>query len=352
MSELSKNERIAGAVVAATLAGSAIAGCAPIKSPSEYNTESNNPNTLQIENIPTLAVNEDPTAPSIPSNLISAEVETASELTPENLQIDWGVFGISRTHYNWDTGMYHLGISQDYLVKEGTKTLEDLKRDGGTLGLPEIPFDMIINCSGGDKDNFKVDEKKWNLGNPVESEEGDFVIEKGQSFEVTWEAGNDSAGFEIMIPPTGSFDDFEYSKTVRPNYQTEAEQAEFTPLDLETNLQKLGTYKWVYDSIQEKYILQIAEKHQVKEGEMDLEDVKQNGGKFFMSFPWDVRINSIVGEVKVDGNKLLNGNPVYGKEGNIINKEYMIPANTMIEITYLANNASNGFQAEIDWPMK
>ena len=199
---------------------------------------------------------------------------------------------------------------------------------------------------------FYVDGKEWNLGNPVESREGDFVIEAGKEFKAVWEAGNDSAGFEIMIPPTGSFDDFEYSKTVRPNYQTEAEQAEFTPLDLETNLQKLGTYKWVYDSIQEKYILQIAEKHQVKEGEMDLEDVKQSGGKFFMSFPWEVRLNSIVGEVKVNGNQVLNGNPVYGKDGNIVNKEYMIPADTLIEITYQANNPSNGFQAEIDWPME
>jgi hypothetical protein len=349
MSELSRNEKVAGAVIAATLAGSALSGCTEININKNYNNPNNTQDAL-IQKAPEQQIQIDPI--SAPITLIKTETKDFKELTPENLQLKFGEYGVFRTYFNWDTGMYHLGISEDYRVEEGTKTLEDLKRNGGAIGLTNIPFDMAVNVSGGDEGKFYVNGEEWNLGNPAKSKEGEFVIEKGSSFEGVWEAENDSAGLEIMISPTGSFDDFEYPETVRPNYQTEEEQTEFTPLDLETNLQKLGTYKWVYDSIQEKYILQIAEKHQVKKGEMDLEDVKENGGTFFMSFPWETRVNSIVGEVKINGNQVLNGNPVYDKDGNVINKEYMIPANTLIQITYQANNASNGFQAEIDWPKK
>lgn len=344
MSEISNNERIGRVATALTLGAGAIMGTAACNHTVQGNEKA--PITNPIPQDYTLG------GTIVSDSGAQYELEGKEQnSTPEGLVINLGDFGTFQTLYNYDTDMYHLGISEDYQTETGTKTLGDLKRDGGHIELT-LPFDSMVNVSGGDEGKFYVNNQEWNLGNPAENEEGEFVIEAGQTFRGEWEAGNDSAGLEIMIPSTGSFDDFEYSETVRPNYQTEEEQREFTPLDLETNLQALGTYKWVYDSIQEKFILQIAEKHQVALGEMDLEDVKEEGGRFFMSFPWETRVNSIVGEVKIDGNQLLNGNPVYNKEGYITNKEYMIPANTLIEITYQAGNASNGFQVEIDWPLE
>lgn len=342
MAELSRNEKIAGAVIATTLAGTAFTGCATtgIKSIEDYDNEKN---ALSLQ-IPTSQPEEDPNGLPLPT------IE-AGENSPATLKISFGALGDFETHLNYDTGMYHLGLTKDYNVKEGTKTLEDLQRDGGTIGLEDIPFDMAINVSSGSEGKFYVNDEEWDLGNPAESKDGEFVIEVGSSFLAVWEAGDDAAGLEIMISPTGSFDDFDYPETVRPNYQTEEEQREFSPLGYETNIQKLGTYKWVYDPIQEIFILQIAEKHLVKKGEMNLADLKRNGGKFVMSFPWESRLNSIVGEVRIDGKEVLNGNPVYDENGKMINKEYIIPADTVIEIFYKPD-PSNGFQVEIDWPMK
>lgn len=344
MSEISNNERIGRVATALTLGAGAIMGTAACNSTVQTNERTPITNPVPQGYTPEETIISD-------SGAQYGLEKKLEKLTPKGLVINLGEFGTFQTLYNYDTDMYHLGISEDYQTERGTKTLEDLKRDGGFVELT-LPFDSIVNVSGGDEGKFYVNDQEWNLGNPAENEEGEFVIEAGQTFRGEWEAGNDSAGLEIMMSPTGSFDDFEYSETVRPTYQTEEEQKEFTPLDLETNLQALGTYKWVYDSIQEKYILQIAEKHQVALGEKDLEDVKEEGGRFFMSFPWETRVNSIVGVVKIDGDQVLNGNPVYNDEGNIINKEYMIPANTLIEITYQAGNASNGFQVEIDWPLE
>lgn len=340
MSEISNNERWGRVATALTLGAGTIMGtaaCNPTVQPNE-STPITNP------------VPQDYTSGETIVSDSGAQYELEKK-DDEMLVINLGEFGTYQSKYNYETGMHHLGISEDYQTKTGTKTLEDLKREGGHIELT-LPFDSAVNVSGGDEGKFYVNGEEWNLGNPAKNDDEQYVIKAEQTFRAEWEAGNDSAGLEIMMSPTGSFDDFEYSETVRPNYQTEEEQKEFTPLDLETNLQVLGTYKWVYDSIQEKFILQIAEKHQVALGEMDLEDVKQDGGRFFMSFPWETRVNSIVGEVKIDGNQVLNGNPVHDGEGNVINKEYMIPANTLIEITYQAGNASNGFQVEIDWPLE
>lgn len=342
MSELSNSEKVTSATLGLTLGFGAIMGAAACGREVD----------AKVDHTPTPIVQTIDSDFAAKTSKSTTEVEyIEQEVTPENLIVDLGILGKYESLYNWDTGMEHIGISPDYQIQVGSKTLEDLKKEGGVIELA-LPFDSIVNVSGGDKGKFYVENDEWNLGNPAENQDGDFVIEAGQTFRGEWEAGNDSAGLEIMVPPSGSFDDFEYSETVRPNYQTEEEQKEFTPLDLETNLQALGTYKWVYDSIEEKYILQIAEKHQVALGQIDLEDVKENGGKFIMSFPWETRLNSIVGLIKVNGDQVLNGNPVLDSNGNVVNKEYMIPANTLIEAIYQPNNPSNGFQVEIDWPLE
>jgi len=127
-----------------------------------------------------------------------------------------------------------------------TEAMEKLKAEGGEIDFT-LPFQTIVNMSGGNLfvQNENGEYEEWNLGNPAEKKDGEFVIEEGRSFKGTWEAGNDSAALEIILSPTGSFDDFEYSPIVEHDNQTEAEKAGLAPLDL----QELGTYLWreVYD---------------------------------------------------------------------------------------------------------
>lgn len=297
------------------------------------------PQTSQLINQPTELPKEDPTTAPI----AYVENEKESENTPENLQVDAGIFGVYRTYWNEDLQLYTLAFNKDHQVKPGEKTLEDLRKDGGSISLV-TPYEVVVNCSGGANDKFYVDEDEWNLGNPAESEDGDFVVQAGQEIKGVWEAGNDSAGLELHFPKTGTFEE-EYPRVVRLDIQTEQEQKEFTPQDFLVNLQELGTYKFGLDKITNTYVLQIAKKHLVAEGTLDLEDVKQNGGKFIFSLPWNITLNSIVGQISANGEKLMNGNPAVSENG-----VYNIPANQLIEVTYEAYNPNNGFQINIEWP--
>lgn len=271
------------------------------------------------------------------------EYDMEGDLTLEDFTIDAGKYGILKPEYNAYTGMYHISFSPE--------ATEMLKQEGGEVEFV-LPFESIVNISGGHffVENENGEYEEWRKGNPAVSEDGEFVIEEERSFKGTWEKGNDSASFEITTSPTRSFDGFEYPEVARPNYQTEEDLIEFTPLDLETNLQQLGTYAWrpVYENgVIKGYILEIADKNLVKKGTQNLADLKIEGGRFATSFPWPTKINSVVGTIRINGIQVLNGNPIYDENGVIINKEYHIPADTLIEFDY-APDPSNGFSGWID----
>lgn len=279
--------------------------------------------------------------------------EVESEITPEVLIVKTDKLGTYRTLWNNDLQMYTLSFDLSHQVEPGEKTLEDLKKEGGSISLV-TPFEAVVNCSGGANDKFYVDGEEWNLGNPAEDDEGEFVVEAGQEIKGVWEAGNDSAGLEIHFPKTGLFLE-EYPRVVPLDIQTEQEQKEFTPQDFLINLQELGTYKFGFDTNLNKYVLPISQKHLVSEGSMDLEDVKREGGEFVFSLPWDITLNSITGKITANGKELINGNPVILEDGTIELGEYgvyHIPANELIRVIYEAYNPSNGFQIIIDWPKK
>ncbi len=94
-------------------------------------------------------------------------------------------------------------------------------------------------------------------------------------------------------------------KRVLLDIQTEQEQKEFTPQDFLVNLQELGTYKFAFDTNLNTYAPQIAQKHMVAEGSMDLEDVKREGGEFVFSLPWDITLNSIAVVISANGKELI-----------------------------------------------
>ena len=317
-----------------------LASCNTLPQKTQRSTPTESaPQISEVNSQTTELPEADPTAVPV----VYLEKEEEVENTPENLQVDAGIFGVYRTLWNEDLQLYTLAFNLDHQVKPGEKTLEDLRRDGGSISLV-TPYEMVVNCSGGANDKFYVDEEEWNLGNPAESEEGEFVVNAGQEIKGIWEAGNDSAGMELHIPETGTFVE-EYPRVVRLDIQTEQEQKEFTPQDFLVNLQELGTYKFGLDKNTNTYVLQIAKKHLVAEGTLDLEDVKQNGGKFIFSLPWDIELNSIAGQISANGERLINGNPAVSENG-----VYQIPANQLVEVIYEAYNPNNGFQINIEWP--
>ncbi len=120
------------------------------------------------------------------------------ELTFENLRMDWGEYGISKAVYDENKQAWIVALDEWCLVKRGEKSLEDLKKEGGTF-IFEMPFDGFINNSAGE---IERDEVKLLLGNPVVDQEGDPLIEAGDSIVITYEAGNDSAGFQLEFPAT------------------------------------------------------------------------------------------------------------------------------------------------------
>jgi hypothetical protein len=263
------------------------------------------------------------------------------EQTPENFTIDLGKYGTLKSEYNPSTGMYHMAFS--------TEAMEKLKAEGGEIDFT-LPFQIIVNMSGGNLfvQNENGEYEEWNLGNPAEKKDGEFVIEEGRSFKGTWEAGNDSAALEIILSPTGSFDDFKYSPIVEHDNQTEAEKAGLAPLDL----QELGTYLWreVYDEDGElvEYILEIAEKNQIEEGTKNLADLKRDGGLAKFSIPFEIKaLNSITGTIFYinpetgDVTFLNTGNPVTDHNG-----KSEIEADSMVFIYYLPGN-NNGFSLHV-----
>ncbi len=342
-----ENKDILPAALAITMA---VTSCKvlPNKSPETINNQAT-PNTASVNTLQEIPSDEDSSVSSI--NYV--EKEEQDEITPEELIVETDELGSFRTLWNNDLQMYTLAFDLSHQVEPGEKTLEDLKREGGSIALV-TPFEAVVNCSGGANDKFYVDGVEWNLGNPAEDEDGEFVVKAGQEIKGIWEAGNDSAGLEIHFPQTGVFLE-EYPRVVPLDIQTEQEQKEFTPQDFLVNLQELGTYKFAFDTNLNTYVLQIAQKHMVAEGSMDLEDVKREGGEFVFSLPWDITLNSIAGRISANGKELINGNPVVLKDGTIQVGEkgvYHIPANELIKVTYDAYNPNNGFQINIEWPQE
>lgn len=118
------------------------------------------------------------------------------ELTFENLRMNWGEYGISKAVYDENKQAWIVALDQWCLVQAGEKSLEDLKREGGTFTFG-MPFDGFINNSAGE---IKKDEVKLLLGNPVVNQNGDPLIEAGDFIVITYEAGNASAGFQLEFP--------------------------------------------------------------------------------------------------------------------------------------------------------
>ena len=192
MSELSRSEKVAGGVIAATLVGSSLSGCARININKNYNNIDNTQGASSMVQMSEQQTETDPTA--APITWVGAETEESNEQTPENLTVHTEKYGDLKTEYNEDTGMYHMAFSPE--------ATEKLQTEGGEVKL-SFPFQTVINMSGGELfvEDKNGEYKQWDLGNPAEQsqpveskdEETIFIVEPGQTIYARWAPGNDSA---------------------------------------------------------------------------------------------------------------------------------------------------------------
>lgn len=109
--------------------------------------------------------------------------------------IDFGIYGEYEIVFDSNRSQYTLGWWNENMVRVGTKNLADLKREGGTITFV-MPRDGWINNSAG---MLFVDGIQWDLGNYGENPSQETIILAGQTITVSYEALNDSAGFQLWF---------------------------------------------------------------------------------------------------------------------------------------------------------
>ena len=122
-------------------------------------------------------------------------VEKTTVVDMAEITIDFGAFGEYRAVYDSNREMYTLGFWNENCIRTGNKNLADLKRDGGSITFT-IPSDGWINNSAGE---LFVDGIPWNLGNYGENAEQETLISAGSTITISYEPGNDSAGFQLWF---------------------------------------------------------------------------------------------------------------------------------------------------------
>jgi hypothetical protein len=109
--------------------------------------------------------------------------------------IDFGIYGEYEIVFDSNRSQDTLGWWNENMVRVGTKNLADLKREGGTITFV-MPRDGWINNSAG---MLFVDGIQWDLGNYGENPSQETIILAGQTITVSYEALNDSAGFQLWF---------------------------------------------------------------------------------------------------------------------------------------------------------
>lgn len=109
--------------------------------------------------------------------------------------MDFGVYGEYEIVFDSNREQYTLGWWNENMVREGSKNLADLKREGGTLTFV-IPKDGWINNSAG---TLYIDGVEWDLGNYAENQLEETMISEGQTITVSYGPENDSAGFQLWF---------------------------------------------------------------------------------------------------------------------------------------------------------
>jgi len=233
------------------------------------------------------------------------------EETLENLTMDFGIYGEYKAVYDYNEGTWTLGWWKENTVKDGEKTLDDLKVEGGKIEF-EMPFNGVINNSAGE---ITVNDESWTLGNPAINEDENPTLLKGDKISLEYGENNDSAGFQLW---------FEQEATLE---------------NLRMEFGEFGAYKAVYDTNIGAWTLGWWKENTVKDGEKTLDDLKREGGVIVFEMPFDGVINNSAGKVVVNNEEWILGNPAVDAEENP-----QISQGDIVILEYEPNNDSAGFQ--------